>query len=333
MRFPISFLVIVAVLLPGASAAAGVVLHVVETVDGQRRSHTEMDLSAEGDGLRGDYVASDSPFTPTGSYLLLPSEELIYIVNPAKKTYVAMDMAAMAGMLQATQRMQLQAGRGSGHNAPENVVVDKKVDEAGPAMLGLPTQHIVYEVSYHLPPPVPNAPVFDYHERYELWTTSALDARLASAPALKREGGRLADLGAVGGGGGEPKEVTAAIASHGFILKENHTKESKMTLGALTPMMGPATFMRSRQGQPTIISFAVTAIRDESVPAERFVLPQGYSEIEMMNPNMGAMPDLSQLPGRPGAAMPAGTPAPQPGAAPPGAPPPPPMPDLNNIPK
>jgi hypothetical protein len=325
VRFPVSVPVIVAVLLPGAPAAAGVVLHVVESVEGQRRSHTEMDLSAQGDGLRGDYVASDDPFTPTGSYLLFPSQDLIYLVNPARKTYMALDMAAMAGMRQATQRMQQQASGAAAPNAAQNVVVDKKVDEAGPVMLGVPTQHIVYEVSYHVPPPAPNAPVFDYHEKYELWTTKALDSRLAADPALMKAASRLPGIGAPGQGG-EPREVSAAIASHGFILKENHTKESKMTLGALTPMLGPAMFMRGRQGQPTTTSFAVTAIRDESVPQERFVLPQGYTETEMMNPNMGAMPDLSKLPAGPGG-------APQPPGVAPAGPPPPPMPDLNNIPK
>jgi hypothetical protein len=325
MRFTVSVSVLVAALLPGASAVAGVVLHVVESVEGQRRSHTEMDLSAQGDGLRGDYVASDNPFTPMGSYLLFPSEDLIYLVNPAQKTYMAIDMAAMAGMLQATQRMQQQGSGAAAPSAAQNVVVDKKVDEAGPVMLGVPTQHIVYEVSYRVPPPAPNAPVFDYHEKYELWATKALDGRFAADPALMRAGGRLPGIGAPGGGG-QPGEVTAAIASHGFILKENHTKESRMTLGALTPMLGPAMFMRGRQGQPTTTSFAVTAIRDESVPQERFVLPQGYAETEMMNPNMGAMPDLSKLPAGPGG-------APQPPGAGPAGSAPPAMPDLNNIPR
>jgi hypothetical protein len=325
MRLRISLLVIVAALLPGAPAAAGVILHVVQSTDAvNRHSHTEMDVSAEGDALRADVTASDDPFNPVGNYILVPDDQTFVRVDPAKKTYTTMDMSAMAGMMQQAQRMQQQASGSSAPAAPEKVVIDKKVDEAGPVMLGLPTQHVVYEVSYHMPPPSPNAPVFDYHEKYELWATKALEPRLATAPVLKRAGPRLASVGGASAGG-EPKEVAdqlnPAIQSHGFILKENFTKEGKMTLGPLTPMMGPAMFMPGRgRGQQSTTSFVVTAIRDESLQAERFVLPKGYTETEMTNPNMGAMPDLSKLPGKPA------------GAAPPGNSPQQ-MPDLNNIPK
>ena len=335
MRFRMCLLMVVAALLAAAPAAAGVILHAVQSSESaNRHSHTEMDVSAEGDGLRADFVASDSPFMPTGSYALFPSDELIYLVNPAKTTYITLDMGAMAGMQQQAQRAQQQASGSSAPLAAEKVLVDKKVDEAGPVMLGLPTQHVVYEVSYHIPPASPNAPVADYDEKYELWATKALDTRLATVPVLKRAGSRLAHLG--GGIGGEPKEVadqlTPAIQSHGFILKENFTKEVKATLGPLTPMAGFATLMRGR-GQQSSTSFLVTAIRDESLQADRFALPKGYTETEMMNPNMGAMPDLGSLPGRPGVPptpggpqVPGGPPQ-QPGNAPPQ------MPDLNNIPK
>jgi hypothetical protein len=325
MRLRMSLLVIVVALLLGAPAAAGVILHVVESSDAvNRHSHTEMDVSAEGGGLRADVTVSDDPFNPVGNYILFPDDQTFVLVNPARKTYTTMDLSAMAGMMQQVQRMQQQASGSSAPAAPEKVVVEKKLDEAGPVMLGLPTQHVVYEVSYHMPPPSPNAPVFDYREKYELWATKALDTRLVTAPVLKSTGSRLSNLGG-GGAGGEPKEVadqlTPAIQSHGFILKENFTKEGKMTLGPLTPTMGATMFMRGRgQGQQSSTSFVVTAIRDESLEAERFVLPKGYTETEMMNPNMGAMPDLSKLPGKPD------------GAAPPGNSPQQ-MPDLNNIPK
>jgi hypothetical protein len=238
-----------------------------------------------------------------------------------------MDLGEMASMQQAVQRMQQQMGGqtgGSAGSGPQNVVLEKKVDETGPAMLGLPTQHLVYEVSYHQGPSLPNAPTTEVHEKYELWATRGLDSRFASIPALKRAG-ELAKLN--GSGGAEPREVSEALASHGFILKQSFSRESKTTAGATMPMMGPMALMMRGRGTPrTVSSMAFTAIRDESLPAERFVLPKGYAEVEMMNPNMGAMPDLSKLPG---AAVPGAVPA---GASPPGNGAQP-MPDLNNIPK
>lgn len=319
MRTRDRIVILAAGLLPAAPAAAGIILHEVETTDsGNRQSHIEMDVGAEGDGLRVDITNSDSPFMPTGSYMLFPSEELIYMVNPGKKTYSTMDMTAMAGMQTQMQRMQQPVSGAAAPTGPENVVVQKKVDEAGPVMLGLPTQHLVYEVSYHQPPPAPGAPAFDFHGTYEIWATQALDARLAAASMLKKSASRLTHMGG-GGGAGDPKEVGDAIASHGLILKQNFTKESKAIFPAFIRMSPAAMFMKG--GQPrTTSSSVVTTIRDESLPPERFVLPKGYAEVEMMNPNMGAMPDLSKLPGKAeGAAQPANNPQQ--------------MPDLNNIPK
>ena len=332
MRFRSSLVVIVASWLPAAPAAAGVILHVVQSRDSamasaHRQLHTETDVSAQGDGLRADVTASDDPSSPVGDYMLFPNDQTIYVVDPAKHTYITVDRAAMAGMMQQMQRMQQQqlAAIGSPYASsmptnplqPEHVVIEKKLDEAGPVMLGFPTQHVVYDVSYHMPPFAPGAPAFDYHEKYELWATKALDERLAAAPALKRAG--LAKLGGRGGSLAGPA-VTDAIASHGFILKQNFTQESQQVGSWGGVAMGPAALL-AHHGQPrNTSSFVVTAIRDESLQADRFEVPKGYTETEMGNANMGTMPDISKLPGQPGASSPPGNNPQQ-------------MPDLNNIPK
>lgn len=334
MKLRLSLLVILAAMLPGAPASAGVVLHAVHSRDTtNRHSHIEVDLSAQGDGLRADVTASDDPYSPVGNYMLFPSDQTTYVVNPAKRTYMTIDRAAMARLQQQMQRMQQQALAAAGSPyassvpanpmQPEHVVVEKKLDEAGPVMLGFPTQHVVYDVSYHIPPSGAGAPSYDYHEKYEIWATRALDDRLAAAPALKQAGGRLANLGG-GGGSLAGSAVTDAITSHGFILKQDFTQESKQigNYGGAGMMAGPAALFAHR-GQPAnTSSFVVTAIRDESLTADRFELPKGYTETEMGSPNMGTMPDLSKLPG---------------GSRPPGAPPQPgtqpQMPDLNSIPR
>lgn len=316
-------IVTVAALLTGAPAAAGVVLHEVQTGESgnARQSRTEMELSAEGDGMRSDIIESDFPLTPRGSYMLFPSDELIYLVNPANKTYMSMDLGLMAGISQQAQRMQHQMGGQGASASADNLVIEKKVEEAGPVMLGLPTRHVVYEVSYRRPSPVQMQGIMgptEVHEKYEIWATRALDARFAGVPVLKRAANRLSDMG----GMPELKEVNDAIASHGFILKKNVTMESKMSGGMGSPV---SMFMRPG-AQKRTSSSVVTAIRDETLQPQRFMLPQGYAEVAMMNPNMGAMPDLSKLPGRPGAPQQPGGPQ-QPGNTPPQ------MPDLNNIPK
>jgi len=330
MRCRNSF-VTLAALLAGTPATAGVILHEVQEQSGESFSargssalHTEMELSAEGDGMRSDILKSDSPLTPTGSYMLFPNDEVFYIVNPANKTYTLMDMAAMAGAQQMGRPTPQQPNGGS--TGAQDLVMEKKLDEAGPLMLGLPTQHVVYEISYHRPPPA-QIPGFitsmEVHERYEIWATHGLDAQAANVPALNRPAARM------GGAIGAPqlKQVGEALASHGFILKQIVTVESK-TGGATGPI---ALFMHSSHKQST--SSVVTAIRYENLQPERFVLPQGYTEVGMMNANMGAMPDLSKLPGRPGGPPQTG------GSSQAGAPPPPAsgqppqMPDLNSIPK
>lgn len=304
-------------LLACASASAGVVLHEVQTGDAPngRPSRTEMELSGEGAGLRSDFLASDSPLTPAGSYMLFPDERTIYLVNPARKTYMRFDPGMAAAAMKA----------GSGNpTATENLVMDKKVDEAGPAMLGLPTQHVVWEVSYRRSPPM-QIPGFtgpiEIRERLEIWATRGFDARFASLPALKSSAFRAADAA---GAGAEPKEVGDAVAGYGFVLKKVVTMESRQTGGPGVVGM----YMRAAGGgaQKRTSSMMVTAIRDETLPPERFALPQGYAEVSMMNANLSGMPDLSTLPGGPSGPQQPGQPQPPGNTAPA-------MPNLNEIPK
>jgi hypothetical protein len=291
-------------LLASAPAAAGVILSEVQERSGQSAypagggsAHSQTELSAEGDGLRQDFIKSDSAQMPAGSYMLFPNDQLIYLVNPANKTYTMLDLGTISGM---SRPMSQQTGSAGGPGV-DKLVIDKKVDESGPLMLGLPTQHVVYEVSYQRPSPM-QIPGFvttmEVHERYEIWATTGLEARFAEVPALRRP---MAQTAGAAGSSSLLKPLSDALASHGFILKQIVTSESK-TSGA----SGPVAMMMHGRSQKESHSSMVTAIRYETLPPERFALPQGYSEVAMLNANMG-------------------------GAA--SAPPPPPMPDLNSIPK
>jgi hypothetical protein len=266
MRLRLSQLAIVAALLPGAPATAGLILHLVQSTDSNNRhSHTEVDVSAEGDGLRADYTASVGPLTPVGSYVLFPDERTFILVNPAKRTYT-------------TSRRRPHTWIDTPF-CPEHVVVEKKIDEAGPVMLGLPTQHVVYVVSYQVKPSIaPSEPVYDYHEKHEIWATKALADRLAAAPVLEKAGSGLAHLRGESGGS-EPKEITDAIASYGFILEANFTQESKL-IGPLG-QRGPTTNTRS---------FVVTAIRAENLQADQFEVPKGYLQVRRVPWSLTGIP-------------------------------------------
>ena len=329
MRFPNS-IVSIAALIIAAPAAAGVIFRTEQTTDAgkdragnDRHTRTVMEVSAEGDAMRADVTESDQQAMPVGSYILFASDGMMHLVNPANKTYMTMDPEIMAGMAQTAHQTMKQQGVSM---TPENVVVEKKVDETGPVMLSLPTQHVVYEVSYSQPSPAAAAGIkpAEVHETCEIWATHGLDTRLAAVAGLKK-----GVLGIPSGGGGsDPKELSEAIAGHGVIVKKLVTRETKP--GGMSGVAGFAMFVHvAAQKQST--SFAITAIRDETVARERFVLPEGYREVEPMNPNMGAMPDVNSLPGKGGSAAPPPG-APQPGGPVPPGTAPPKMPDLNNIP-
>jgi len=303
-------------------AGAGIVMREVQSSEsptgGQRR--TVMELSAEGDGLRSDIIEStNDPMMPPGSYMLIPSDELFYIVNPKNKSYMQMDMAVMAGMQQQGQRMQGQMKQQGASTSAENLTVTKKVDEAGPVMLGMPTQHVLYEVSYRRPMGMQVAGMsnsVEVHATYEIWATKGLEARFAGIPALKRSASRM---GAPGGGMPDLKEVTEAIGSRGFALKKVVSSESKMHMGGPAPMM----LFAKGASQESKTSSEITEIREQTLSPYLFVLPKDYTEVQMMNPNIRNMPDLNQLPGSP--ERPVGPKPPDNGA--------PPMPDLNKIPQ
>jgi len=248
-------LVTLAALLAAAPAAAGIVLHEVQSRDNLgRTSHTVVDVSAEGYGVRADVVESDAPMTQAGMYMLYPSDDVMLIVNPANKTYMTMDMSTAAAAMQQGQRMAQQMSGMDASAHIDNVVINKKVDEAGPAMLGLPTQHVVYEVSYNR---LQGGMKIEYRERYEIWATHGLDARLAGAPALKR----LTNRPQGQAGLDEPQQVRAAVASHGLALKEVFTVESKTSVPGLGAMAMSPMALLHRGGQKQGGTTEITAFR------------------------------------------------------------------------
>jgi len=153
-------------------------------------------------------------------------------------------------------------------------------------------------------------------ETRELWVTRALDA---SAGAMSDFDAFAERSGGDGSSMAQLTELNKQIAAEGFALKSVRSNESKMAIpgGLGVAMLNPAILLARGKGGSSRTLMEVTEVKQADLPAEAFVVPKGYTEREMMNPNAGAMPDLNQIPG---------------GHPPQGAPGPAPMPDLNSIP-
>jgi len=284
-----------------------------------RSSRSVMRLSVQGDQARSDMVemSQDNPMMSAGSYVLLTSgKSEMLIVQPAQKTYMRMDSRDMRGMGRMAGKIDQQ------HVGTElsDLKVEKKLDEAGPTMLGQPTRHLIYAISYSRP--LPNQPIkasTDVKETRELWVTHGLDAKVASLSGFKAfsEG-----MGPMSGSMAELGEIETRLRNDGFALKSIRTTETRMNLGLGTgaAVLNPGLLLMNSRGGTARSVVEITDLREDEVPADRFAIPKDYVEREMMNPNAGSMPNLDSLPGgRPG----------DPGKQRPQLPQ---MPDLDNIP-
>jgi hypothetical protein len=319
MKFPIKLpiFVVFSIVLNG-QAHAGVIFKQTQSSDDPNGHHMRIvtEMRIEGGKARADIVEmSDNPFMKQGSYMLFIDEDTTYIVNPKDKTYSLMDLGEMQNMQQKSTRMQEQMSRQGASVAAEDLKIEKTLEEAGPTMLGMPTQHVIYEVSYKRPVGPQNGPVkmrAQVQETYEIWATHALEAKLAGAAAFKKQGGATVPSP----GSAELPQVQASLSSHGMALKTIQTSDSKMS--STMPMMFGGGHNRSKS------TMEITDLREESLKPDLFELPKGYTETEMSNPNAGGMPDLNQIPGGRG---------PSGGPGGPSMPPMPQMPDLDKMPK
>jgi hypothetical protein len=151
------------------------------------------------------------------------------------------------------------------------------------------------------------------HETYEIWATRDLENELSGAVAFEKRGPGMG----FPGGSAALAQVGEALSRHGMVLKMIQTTKSEINLPGLNMLFGRSG--GSSQGSKTTTE--VTELRKTSLRPDLFALPEGYTEIDMANPNAGGMPDLNQIPGGGG---PSGGP---------GGPSMPPMPDLDKMPK
>lgn len=106
---------------------------------------TQVEGWVSGDSSRVEIKDSANPMLKPGAWLITKDGgQTIFLVDPEEKTYAEWDVRAMLG------------AAGSVMNGMGPVLkieftepkVEKVLDEAGPALLGLPTRHYRYRISY-----------------------------------------------------------------------------------------------------------------------------------------------------------------------------------------
>jgi hypothetical protein len=306
-------------MLVAGPAHAGLIMKQVQSsgdADGQR-TRTVSEMRIEGGKARIDLIEmTENPFIQQGAYMLVLDEETMYVVNPKDRTYSRMDLEEMQDMGRMAAQSEEQMHRLGGSISVEDLKISKKMDEPGPAMLGFPTEHVVYDVTYTRPTGMQSGPMtikMRNHETYEIWATRDLEKELSGAAALKKRGPGMG----FSGGSSALAQVAEALSRHGMALKMIQTTESKINLPGINMLLGRS----GGSSQSSKTTTEVTELRKASLEPDLFKVPKGYTEIDMANPNAGGMPNLDQIPAGGG---PSGGP---------GGPSTPPMPDLDKMPK
>lgn len=164
------------VMLIASQAPAGYMYTAVtKTLDPRGREVGGMTIKAmvSGPKARIEFVESGNPAAPSGGYLLTKDAgRLVYLVNPAEKTYMEWDIDKLANM--AGELMNMAKGFMS--MSFDDPKVKKAADEEGLKMLGYPTRHTRYESSYTMAMNIMGMRKKTVVETEEdIWTATALN--------------------------------------------------------------------------------------------------------------------------------------------------------------
>ena len=132
-------------------------------------------MTASGEKARIDFVEGKTPAASEGGYLLSrDAGKTFFMVSPKDKTYMKWDTEAMMGMAGAMggmMKMQITDPK-----------MEKMLDEAGPVMLGYPTQHYKFRTSYQM-----SMSIMGFKNQMsvvkedETWATTKMDVTAFSA--------------------------------------------------------------------------------------------------------------------------------------------------------
>jgi len=232
-----------------------------------------MNAAAEGDHARMEFVETKNPMFSKGSYMLVNAKGEMTFVNPEKKTYSKLDLAAMTEGLGGAGDAMAKFGF---KMEIENPKVEKMLEEPGGEILGYPTTHYRWHSTHtmvmHMPKPMKDKRT-NADSVEDVWTTTAIGMPPKTAKAFEGMGG--------GQMMGELKKIedAAKVKMTGFRLKS----------------VVVTTGQGGKGSQTTTTTTEVTKLRKTDIPPSKFVIPADYTETDMMQPQRGpAMPNLDK---------------------------------------
>jgi hypothetical protein len=274
-----------------ASHAIAGVQYTQVSSSGAEGSNTTSEMMLEGDKFKSVFVTSDIPMMSSGLYVLATGPKQIYMVNPATHVYSRMNTRDMQKMGQDAQQMA-----GPGGDAMKAEYEDfkavKELDEAGPIIVGLPTRHYQYSISYkeiRQPPGSPMKMTMNIEEVNEFWASREFGMTSPDGWQDPTQGGGESSSQS----NIQLQEAERQMAEHGFVLRRVVTRKTSM--GGMI-----AAMTMGRGGDADKRSMEITALnRNANFPPGTFDLPRGFTEVDMMNlMGGGVIPDLKSVPGK-----------------------------------
>jgi hypothetical protein len=250
--------VTVMALAPLQAALAEGFYYEATTVDqldnGKERSRIQVRGWVDGEGAKVEFQDAKGTMFKAGSYLLTKDGgRTLYLVDPKEEAYSLWDLQAMF----ATMGALLESTGPLLDLDFSNAASQKLGEEDGGLVLGYPTRKYQWESSYDMKMTILGMKR-QYHMEMiqDFWSTDRLDAegfKVWLRPDRSKTGSKEFD------------ELLAAEMTkvEGFPLKT--VTKSKMTTG-------------KGKTQNATSTTEVTTLREESVPATTFELPQGYEE-------------------------------------------------------
>jgi hypothetical protein len=231
----------------------------------------------------------DNPSFKKGNYILTrPNDPGMTIVDPDKKTYTRFEVGQMVQAMQAPQRGQ-DGGRG-GKPTITDATSEKLLDEEGPALLGYPTRHQKYHISYTTTMSMAGTEMVTATDSIEeTWSTEALGESVAKL---------LAGIGRMPGSSemSQLGEARKAIQIKGVVLKRTVTSTSKMIPGKGFGG-GMMAKMMNKNMKPSETTTEVTKLEKQAIPASMFAIPADYTETDMFGGG-SKMPNLNDPSGK-----------------------------------
>lgn len=269
------FIVALALVADAGPASAGLVFSETELTEAGAAPPARQvrRVFAQAGQLKAVFEESADALLPPGAFLLIADGDAM-LVDPSRATIAPVIAADM-------HPMPASSGETAAARRFDGVRLEQQMDEQGPMLLGLPTWHYVYLLSYEELPPEehPGAAVVT-EERHEFWAAALPGEETALAPWREL---RVAEDGGAGVARREIRDAVAQMYERGFFLRhiiERRVHEREVAAEALE---------RER------VTREVTAISRGDIAAAVFAQPTGYAQTEFLAPG----PDEASVSGLP----------------------------------